>query len=442
MVSTWTYNPKADTSSSMSTNARVGGGRSSAAHRLLLLTMMTVALTSTFVVVDVGAFRAATAACRRRPAPSLAGKFDAKRRMTPDGTTLRSSDPACSEPDDGVVVAVAPSSSSDGGDGDDADHPSNALRSHRPTPPPDASSSSADVTADYRSNLNQRRISFERRPGSTAPRNAAIDVTMKFGGSSLANSECIDRVTRLIRDRMRPPPPQEVVTADGEEGGDAVPPEVPVRPRAVVCSAMGKTTNALLTAGEVALETGRVDIEALRTLHLGTCDDFDLPDHTRREVGRLLDECQDMLNGVRLLQELSPRSLDQLVSYGERCSVRIVAARLNQIGVPAQAFDAWDVGVFTDDTFGDAKLLPTAIDSIRERFERRVDPNVVAVVTGFIGEFFFSLRRMLFWSDRVLIAVDPVRELIRVAQEFASSRSFVYRIKPHCVLGIQRLLRS
>jgi aspartokinase len=176
---------------------------------------------------------------------------------------------------------------------------------------------------------------------------------------------------------------------------------------------MGKTTNALLTAGEMALETGRVDIEALRTLHLGTCDDFDLPDHTRREVGRLLDECQDMLNGVRLLQELSPRSLDQLVSYGERCSVRIVAARLNQIGVPAQAFDAWDVGVFTDDTFGDAKLLPTAIDSIRERFERRVDPNVVAVVTGFIGESY--------WSVRVLIAVDPVDELIGVAQEFASS---------------------
>jgi aspartate kinase len=75
--------------------------------------------------------------------------------------------------------------------------------------------------------------------------------------------------------------------------------------------------------------------------------------------------------------------------------VRIVAARLNQIGVPAQAFDAWDVGVFTDDNFGDAKLLLTAIDSIRERFERRVNPDVVVVVTGFIGEF-FSLRHLIF----------------------------------------------
>mmetsp|Transcript_58132 Transcript_58132/g.123285 ORF Transcript_58132/g.123285 Transcript_58132/m.123285 type:complete len:438 (-) Transcript_58132:254-1567(-) len=157
-----------------------------------------------------------------------------------------------------------------------------------------------------------------------------------------------------------------------------------LRGKKVICSAMGKTTNSLLSAGEMALE-GRVDIEALRTLHLGTCRDFDLPASTTSEVERLLDECQDMLNGVRLIQELSPKSLDQLVSYGERCSVRIMAARLNQIGVPAQAFDAWDVGVFTDDTYGDAKLLPGTIDSIKERFASRIDPNVVAVVTGFIG---------------------------------------------------------
>ncbi|KAL3804271.1 hypothetical protein ACHAW5_005869 [Stephanodiscus triporus] len=360
-----------------------------AAAALLVAMTAAAALTSMTgsVVVVVDAFRAG-GACRR-PAPPLV-RSDARR-----GTILRSSDPAGGDDDVVVVASSSSSSSSDDADvDDDADHPSNAIRSHRPPPPPTPPAGRAsDDVADYRLNLNQRRISVEPRPGSTAPRTGAIDVTMKFGGSSLANSECIDRVTRLIRDRMRPPSPHPeeggttTKTKTDGEGGDAAVAhvEVPVRPRAVVCSAMGKTTNALLTAGEIALETGRVDIEALRTLHLGTCDDFDLPEHTRRDVGRLLDECQDMLNGVRLLQELSPRSLDQLVSYGERCSVRIVAARLNQIGVPAQAYDAWDVGVFTDDNFGDAKLLPSAIESIRERFERRVDPDVVAVVTGFIG---------------------------------------------------------
>ena len=74
----------------------------------------------------------------------------------------------------------------------------------------------------------------------------------------------------------------------------------------------------------------------------------------------LLDECEDLLNGVRLIQELSPKSLGLLVSYGERFAVRLVAAaRLNQIGVHAQAFDAWDVGILTDSNFMDARLTLT-----------------------------------------------------------------------------------
>jgi aspartate kinase len=189
-----------------------------------------------------------------------------------------------------------------------------------------------------------------------------IDVTMKFGGSSLANAERIHHVTALIKDQI----------AAG------------YRPHAVICSAMGKTTNALLSAGDFALE-GRVNIDAIRTLHYAALDEFDVNENVRKEVVALLDECEDLLNGVKLIQELSPKSLDQLVSYGERCSVRIVAARLNQIGVPAQAFDAWDVGVLTDSNFGDAKLLPESEDAIRNAFLNRLDPDVVAVVTGFIG---------------------------------------------------------
>ena len=56
-------------------------------------------------------------------------------------------------------------------------------------------------------------------------------VVMKFGGSSLSNAERIDHVTQLIKDQM----------------------ELGYQPRAVVCSAMGKTTNSLLSAGDFAL---------------------------------------------------------------------------------------------------------------------------------------------------------------------------------------------
>lgn len=133
------------------------------------------------------------------------------------------------------------------------------------------------------------------------------------------------------------------------------------------------------------MKEGRVSIDAIRTLHASTLDYFSMPDNTRTSVMELLDECEEMLNGVKLLHELSPKSLDQLVSYGERCSVRIMAARLNQIGVPAQAFDAWEVGIVTTDEFGDARLLPESEKAIQDAFSR-LDPNVVAVVTGFIGQ--------------------------------------------------------
>ncbi|CAB9511551.1 Aspartokinase 2, chloroplastic [Seminavis robusta] len=187
------------------------------------------------------------------------------------------------------------------------------------------------------------------------------EVVMKFGGSSLADATRVDHVANLIKDQI-------------QEG---------YRPRAVVCSAMGKTTNALLAAGDFALD-GKVCLDATRELHMQTMDEFKISDSTREEVNALLKECENMLTGVSLIQELSPKSLDQLVSYGERCSVRIMAERLNQIGVPAKAFDAWDVGIVTDSDFGDAKLLPESSGLVRRAFES-LDPNVVAVVTGFIG---------------------------------------------------------
>jgi Amino acid kinase family len=66
------------------------------------------------------------------------------------------------------------------------------------------------------------------------PNKKVTDCVFKFGGSSLANADRIDHVAKLIRDQI------------ADSG---------VRPRAVVCSAMGKTTNNLLSAGEFALGT-------------------------------------------------------------------------------------------------------------------------------------------------------------------------------------------
>jgi aspartate kinase len=202
---------------------------------------------------------------------------------------------------------------------------------------------------------------------------------MKFGGSSLADYERLDHVARLVV--------SQITTAG-------------YQPRAIVCSAMGKTTNNLLAAGQAALQrpnqllTGNEDnddtdymqyMTVIRTLHMSVIEQFELPASVAEQVEALLDECTDLLKGVRLIQELSPKSLDQLVSYGERCSVRLMAARLCQVGVSARALDAWNVGLRTDSDFGNAQLkVSDCAADICAAFAA-LDAGTVAVVTGFIA---------------------------------------------------------
>eukprot|EP00624_Nannochloropsis_granulata_P000129 evm.model.NODE_10460_length_6450_cov_19.326511.1 len=183
---------------------------------------------------------------------------------------------------------------------------------------------------------------------------------MKFGGSSLANAERVDYVAKLIKSQI-------------EKG---------FRPT-VVCSAMGKTTNNLLNAGHFALE-GNVYVDSLRTLHLTTAQELGMGNDTIALIEELLDELKNLLNGVSYLRELTPRTLDYLVSFGERLSVRIMAARLNQLGVPAQHFESWNLGLRTTSDFGKAEILPECYDTIKTAM-KKLDGSMVAVVTGFIG---------------------------------------------------------
>jgi aspartate kinase len=242
---------------------------------------------------------------------------------------------------------------------------------------------------------------------SSSTKPVVTDCVFKFGGSSLANAERVDHVANLIKDQI----------ANG------------FRPRAVVCSAMGKTTNNLLSAGQQALGMyrhtnkththmhihrrrmllllkiqsphalflfsfsdrtgGSVSLDTVRELHESTIAHLNLDQtHTATEVRELLQECEQLLHGIQLLEEISPSTWDQLVSTGERCAVRILAARLNQIGIPAEAYDAWQVGIFTNSQFGNADLIPDYDVTIKHAFleQRRIDPNTVAVVTGFLGK--------------------------------------------------------
>jgi hypothetical protein len=96
---------------------------------------------------------------------------------------------------------------------------------------------------------------------------------------------------------------------------------------------------------------------------------------------------QQLLVGVSILQEFTPRARDSLVSFGERLSTRLFAAYLNAQGVPARQLDAPEVGLITNDAFQNAEVnYAQSLPNLRAALALAPGaPRVVQVLTGFLG---------------------------------------------------------
>jgi aspartate kinase len=186
-------------------------------------------------------------------------------------------------------------------------------------------------------------------------------LVMKFGGSSLANAERIRHVSGIIK------------------------PLLPLKP-VLVLSAMGDTTDHLLEAAEGALKEGLVSIKKIADLHLKTIKDLGLKAPVRKEINSLLEELRTLLTGISLTKELTGRTRDYLVSFGERLSVRIAAAYLRSLRLKAQALDAWDAGFLSDSNFTAAEPLKECWDLIPQALRPLVDSGTLPVITGFIAK--------------------------------------------------------
>jgi len=155
------------------------------------------------------------------------------------------------------------------------------------------------------------------------------------------------------------------------------------RSPALVLSAMGDTTDHLLEAGEEAFRNGKVQADKIKKLHLRTVKILKLP--IQKEIKLLLDELASLLSGIAQIRELTPRTKDYLVSFGERLSVRIAAAFFQSVGINAKAYDAWDLGFVSDSNYGHAELSEVSWELIPKKIIPLVKAGIVPVVTGFIA---------------------------------------------------------
>ena len=100
----------------------------------------------------------------------------------------------------------------------------------------------------------------------------------------------------------------------------------------------------------------------------------------------LLNEFRDVLLGISILGDVTPKSRDYLFSFGERLSTPIVSFALKTIGINSVFLNGKEVGILTDSNFGDAKPL---MDTTKLRVHHKIEPllqqNIIPVITGFIG---------------------------------------------------------
>ncbi|CAH2072796.1 unnamed protein product [Thlaspi arvense] len=192
-----------------------------------------------------------------------------------------------------------------------------------------------------------------------------LTCVMKFGGSSVASAERMKEIANLIL---------------------SFPDERPV----IVLSAMGKTTNKLLMAGEKAVTCGVTNVESIeelsfiKELHLRTAHELGVETTV---IAKHLEGLHQLLKGIAMMKELTLRTRDYLVSFGECMSTRLFSAYLNKIGHKARQYDAFEIGFITTDDFTNADILEATYPAVSKTLLGDWSKEyAVPVVTGFLGK--------------------------------------------------------
>jgi aspartokinase/homoserine dehydrogenase 1 len=160
---------------------------------------------------------------------------------------------------------------------------------------------------------------------------------LKFGGTSVATAESMNKVVAIVKKAL---------------AGDSL---------VVVVSALGGTTDMLIDAVKTAAaknETFKEKLKIIENRHLQLVKDLisiDKQSATLSLVKKKCNELESICEGVFLLRELSPRTLDSVVSYGELLSSLILSARFNTLKIAHQWMDSREV-IRTNSNYGYASV--------------------------------------------------------------------------------------
>ncbi|MBS1598508.1 MAG: bifunctional aspartate kinase/homoserine dehydrogenase I [Bacteroidetes bacterium] len=188
---------------------------------------------------------------------------------------------------------------------------------------------------------------------------------LKFGGTSVANADNINRAVNIITESIK-------------------------RDKTiVVVSALGGITDALLQCGTLAAaedESYKEKLQAIELRHLETVKSLIPITHQSSALSLVKKRCnelEDICNGIFLLGELPVRTMDKIVSFGELLSSQILSARLTTLGVENVWKDSREV-IVTDSQFGYATVDFDATSKRMHTFFESTNQSLF-IVPGFIA---------------------------------------------------------
>ena len=188
---------------------------------------------------------------------------------------------------------------------------------------------------------------------------------LKFGGSSVGNAKRIADVLAIINQYHTR---KENIS--------------------VVFSAFGGVTDQLINVSEKALVGDDSYLSSFQNLRLQHLDIFkELVTHTKKnqvqvKINELFDKLADMLKGIYLLRELTPRILDNILSYGERLSSYIICEALISKKIDCEFLDTTSI-IKTNSNFGNASIEPKITQkNIIKHFKENTK---MQIITGFIA---------------------------------------------------------
>ena len=195
-----------------------------------------------------------------------------------------------------------------------------------------------------------------------------MKLVVKFGGTSISSVKKIRDVANYLHNLSKK---NQIIT---------------------VCSAISGVTDDLIQISKFIQKGNKENANKLAKKiiqnHKQIANELIKKSQIRKKLHEKLNsdftELEDLVHGMILLGEVTPRSMDYLISFGERLSINLVAFAIQDLGSKSIPLTGKEVGIVTDSNFGEAKPL---MDTTRIRVSKTTDSlfseKIIPVVGGF-----------------------------------------------------------